>query len=63
MLRLEGYDSCVTVPVEIMRKRTTRLFTVELGLQFHNLSDEGTRAIANFARTHSVRYSFLPRAA
>ena len=63
MLRLEGYESCVTVPVQIMRKRHKGLFAIELGLQFQDLSEESREAIASFARTHSVRYSFLPRAA
>jgi len=63
MLRLEGYETCVTVPAMVMRRSVKGLLSTELGIQFQDLSEEAIEAVANIARTHSVRYSFIPRAA
>lgn len=63
MLRLEGYECCVSVPAEIMRRNPHGLLKVEIGLRFVNLTQGQRDEISALARTHRVRYAIIHAAA
>jgi hypothetical protein len=62
-LRLEGYDTCVTVAAQVMRRRGRGPLKTEIGIRFLDLSPEQKDAVTALARTHRVRYAIIRTAA